>query len=65
MSIIVDQIVFKDGFTFALIASWDFDCYTHDGFFKFSGEKTNDQIINDYINGDFEDLPENEIELIF
>ena len=64
MSAVVDQIIFKDGFTFAEISSWDFDCYTSDGFFKFFGEKNYDQIISDYRSGNYEVCSDSE-ELIF
>ena len=51
MRILVNNIIFKDGFTFAEIASWDFDCYTSDGFFKFKGEITPDEVASNYRYG--------------
>lgn len=62
MSVMIDQIIFKDGNTFASIAGWDFDCYTHDGFFKFKGEQNYNQIISNYRDGNYDVCSEDEEE---
>lgn len=60
MGVQVINIIFKAGFTFAEIASWDFDCFTSDGFFKFKGEINYHDILSNYRDGNYDVCSEDE-----